>query len=60
MDFEDRNEHLQARNGICRLEWIAAAMEAARQHRQTHPARKNPLPVRNRQLAAVERNGDRS
>jgi len=34
MDRKDREERGENKHGICRLEWIALAMEAARQHRE--------------------------
>ncbi len=35
MDAKDHGEQSVDKNSICRLEWIALAMEAARRHKQT-------------------------
>ncbi len=65
MDGEDRNEHGRGNGGICRLEWIAWAMEAAREHRQalteTPTTRKHshPMPPL-RAVPSVEHDGDRA
>lgn len=34
MDAKDHREQQEAENGICRLEWIAWAIEAARRHKE--------------------------
>jgi len=34
MDAKDHTERELAENSICRLEWIAWAMEAARRHKE--------------------------
>ena len=34
MDARDHGEHAADTNGICRLEWIALAIEAARRHKE--------------------------
>ena len=34
MDAKDRTENELGKNSICRLEWIAAAMDAARRHKE--------------------------
>ena len=34
MDAQDRTERELDKNTICRLEWIAWAMEAARRHKE--------------------------
>jgi hypothetical protein len=34
MDAKDHSEFFSDKNNICRLEWIAAAIEAARRHKQ--------------------------
>jgi hypothetical protein len=35
MDAKDHGEQSVDKNNICRLEWIAWAMEAARRHKET-------------------------
>jgi hypothetical protein len=35
MDAKDHGEQSANENNICRLEWIAWAMEAARRHKET-------------------------
>ena len=48
MDAKDHREPPETQNGICRLEWIAWAIEAARrhkegeQHRPESPQRTDP------------------
>jgi hypothetical protein len=34
MDAKDHTEHDLHKNSICRLEWIAWAMDAARRHKE--------------------------
>jgi len=34
MDAKDHREQQGTQNGICRLEWIAWAIEAARRHKE--------------------------
>jgi hypothetical protein len=34
MDARDHSEHAADTNGICRLEWIALAIDAARRHKE--------------------------
>ena len=34
MDAKDHREQPETENGICRLEWIAWAIEAARRHKE--------------------------
>lgn len=34
MDAKDHGEQSAEQNGICRLEWIAWAIEAARRHKE--------------------------
>jgi hypothetical protein len=34
MDARDHGEHAADTNGICRLEWIAWAIDAARRHKE--------------------------
>jgi hypothetical protein len=34
MDAQDHREHPETEKGICRLEWIAWAIEAARRHKE--------------------------
>ena len=45
MEAKDRNEADSNENGICRLEWIAWAMEAARRHKEEHSS-----PLRTQEL----------
>jgi hypothetical protein len=53
MDAKDPGERSTDKNDICRLEWIAWAIEAARRHKEDEqrdpetrpPARANPLRV---------------
>jgi hypothetical protein len=35
MDAKDQGEQSATQNSICRLEWIAWAIEAARRHKET-------------------------
>jgi hypothetical protein len=39
MDAKDHREGPGTQNGICRLEWIAWAIEAARRHKETEHQR---------------------
>jgi len=34
MDAKDHGEQADDKNSICRLEWIAAAIDAARRHKE--------------------------
>ena len=34
MDAKDHRDQPETKNGICRLEWIAWAIEAARRHKE--------------------------
>jgi hypothetical protein len=34
MDEKENGDHLTDTNGICRLEWIAWAIDAARRHKE--------------------------
>jgi hypothetical protein len=34
MDARDHGEHVANTNGICRLEWIALAIDAAHRHKE--------------------------
>jgi hypothetical protein len=34
MDAKDHGEHLHDKNSLCRLEWIAWAIDAARRHKK--------------------------
>jgi hypothetical protein len=38
MDAKDHDEHTADRSNICRLEWIAWAIDAARRHKDDDPA----------------------
>lgn len=40
MDSKDRDEHSQPKNEICRLEWIALAMDAARRYKEAEHLRR--------------------
>ena len=52
MDAKDHGEHTAESNGICSLEWIAWAIEAARRHKeeeQRQPTMRpllRPIPLR--------------
>jgi hypothetical protein len=46
MDAKDHGEQSVDKNNICRLEWIAWAMEAARRHKQTEQQQPPPRSVR--------------
>jgi hypothetical protein len=39
MDAKDHREQPGTQNGICRLEWIAWAIEAARRHKESEHQR---------------------
>jgi hypothetical protein len=47
MEAKDRSERDSSKNSICRLEWIAWAMDAARRHKETEdlgiPQREDPV-----------------
>jgi hypothetical protein len=57
MDAKDHSEFSADKNNICRLEWIAAAIEAARRHKQDEQ-RDPPARPRRMTLVRVE-NGRR-
>jgi hypothetical protein len=42
MDAKDHREQPSSRNNICRLEWIAWAIEAARRHKEDEHRRLEP------------------
>jgi hypothetical protein len=42
MDAKDRTERELDHNSICRLEWIAWAMEAARRHKEAEHLAPSP------------------
>jgi hypothetical protein len=42
MDAKEYGEQPGTRNGICRLEWIAWAIEAARRHKENEHQRTVP------------------
>ncbi len=44
MDAKDRTERELDNNSICRLEWIAWAMEAARRHKEAEHVAPSPQP----------------
>jgi hypothetical protein len=46
MDAKDHREHTGTQNGICRLEWIAWAIEAARRHKESEQQRPESSPNR--------------
>jgi hypothetical protein len=50
MDAKDHGEHVHHKNNICRLEWIAWAIDAARRHKEDG---QRELPARPRRLALV-------
>ena len=41
MDSRDHDEREPGKNEICRLEWIAMAMEAARRYKESEPPRRS-------------------
>jgi hypothetical protein len=45
MDAKDHGEHSHDRNDLCRLEWIAWAIDAARRHKEEEQ-RESPAPQR--------------
>ena len=51
MDAKDQGQQPADTNGICRLEWIAWAIEAARRHKEDE--QRAPSPVAARPIAAV-------
>lgn len=53
MDAKDHGEQSVDKNSICRLEWIAWAMEAARRHKETEQ-REPPARVVRSKLASVD------
>ena len=53
MDAKDHGEQLGDKNNICRLEWIAAAIDAARRHKKDE--QREP-PVRPRRMTLVRMN----
>jgi hypothetical protein len=57
MDAKDHGEYFADKNNICRLEWIAAAIEAARRHK--HSEQREP-PARPRRMTLVRVAGGRS
>jgi len=44
MDAKDHTEHDLHKNSICRLEWIAWAMDAARRHKEAEHLGVAPQP----------------
>jgi hypothetical protein len=50
MDAKDHGEHQHDKNNICRLEWIAAAIDAARRHKEDG---QRDAPARPRRLSLV-------
>jgi hypothetical protein len=50
MDAKDHSEHAHDKNNICRLEWIAAAIDAARRHKEDE--QREP-PARPRRMTVV-------
>jgi hypothetical protein len=56
MDAKDHGGHFVDKNHLCRLEWIAAAIEAARRHK--HAEQREP-PARPRRMALVRVAGRR-
>jgi hypothetical protein len=43
MDAKDHREPPSSQNDICRLEWIAWAIEAARRHKENEHRRIDPV-----------------
>jgi hypothetical protein len=43
MDAKDHREQPSSQNNICRLEWIAWAIEAARRHKEDERSRIDPV-----------------
>jgi hypothetical protein len=43
MESKDHDERERSQNGICSLEWIAMAMDAARRYREAEQLGKPPL-----------------
>jgi hypothetical protein len=50
MDAKDHGDQHHEKNSICRLEWIAAAIDAARRHKEDE--QREP-PARPRRVALV-------
>jgi hypothetical protein len=50
MDAKDHGQPAAGENGICRLEWIAWAIDAARRHKEDE---QRPQPPGPRRLAVV-------
>ena len=50
MDAKDHGEQAHDKNNICRLEWIAAAIDAARRHKEDE--QREP-PARPRRITLV-------
>jgi hypothetical protein len=46
MDAKDHREQQGTESGICRLEWIAWAIEAARRHKEGEQQQRPPSPHR--------------
>ena len=53
MDAKDHREYTSTQSDICRLEWIAWAMEAARRHKEDEHRR--PVPPRRSHAFEPER-----
>jgi hypothetical protein len=56
MDAKDHGERLDDKNSICRLEWIAAAIEAARRHKEDE---QRAPPARPPRISLVRIDNDR-
>jgi hypothetical protein len=56
MDAKDHGEQPHDKNSICRLEWIAAAIEAARRHKEDE--QREP-PARPRRMSLVRMDAGR-
>lgn len=52
MDAKDHGESTDYKNNICRLEWIALAIDAARRHKQEE---QRESPVRQRRVPTLVR-----
>jgi hypothetical protein len=45
MDAKDHDEQPSENSGICRLEWIAWAIDAARRHKEDEQRQPTPRPI---------------
>jgi hypothetical protein len=56
MDAKDHGDHSHEKNNICRLEWIALAIDAARRHKEDE---QRGAPPRPRRMSLVKIDGAR-